>query len=305
MNTNRTAIVLVAAATLAACATTPKRNEQLEAAHATFDRLSQDPLAQQAAGTEVQSARTSLQQADDALHAGRSTQEVDQLAYLALREAQAGEARVSEAHARQQVANSEREREQVLLQARSREADLARNRAQQAESQAQAARSQAEEARSQAQGAQQQLAQAQQELEQLRTKQTERGRVMTLSSDVLFDTGKANLKSGAQRDLDRLAQFLKDSPQTRVIVEGFTDGRGSDDYNQQLSEQRANAVASALRDRGVPGERVEARGMGKGFPVASNETAEGRQQNRRVEIVMSDQGGRFAEGANADQPQRR
>ncbi len=298
MNTSRTAVILVAAATLAACATTPKRNEQLEAAHAEFDRLSQDPLAQQAAGNDVESARASLQQADDALHAGRPTEQVDQLAYLALRQAQAGEARVTEAHARQEVTNSEREREQVLLQARSREADLARNRAQQAEAQVQ-------EARSQAQGAQQQLAQAQQELQQLRTKQTERGRVMTLSSDVLFDTGKSTLKSGSQRDLDRLAQFLKDSPQSRVIVEGFTDSRGSDDYNQQLSEQRAQAVAAALRDRGVPGDRVEARGMGKGFPVASNDTPAGRQQNRRVEIVMSDQAGRFAEGANADQAQRR
>jgi len=122
--------------------------------------------------------------------------------------------------------------------------------------------------------------------------------VMTLS-DVLFDTGKATLKPGATRDLDRLATALKDNPSTRVKIEGYTDSVGSDSYNQELSERRARAVADALQSRGVPADRYQIEGLGKEFPVATNDTPAGRQQNRRVEIVFSDDAGRFAEGETA------
>jgi outer membrane protein OmpA-like peptidoglycan-associated protein len=117
---------------------------------------------------------------------------------------------------------------------------------------------------------------------------------MTLS-DVLFDTGQATLKPGADRALDRLAQFLKDSSGTRVVIEGHTDSVGSDDYNLALSERRAQSVAAALSARGVPADRIDSKGLGKAYPVASNDTQAGRQQNRRVEIVFSDQSGRFAQ----------
>ena len=126
---------------------------------------------------------------------------------------------------------------------------------------------------------------------------------MTLS-DVLFDTGRATLKAGATRDLDRLAQALKDNASTRVKIEGYTDSVGSDSYNQRLSERRAEAVADALQMRGVPASRYQVEGLGKEFPVASNDTPEGRQQNRRVEIVFSDDAGRFAAGETANSNRR-
>ena len=118
--------------------------------------------------------------------------------------------------------------------------------------------------------------------------------VMTLN-DVLFDTGQATLKAGADRALDRLAQFLKDSPGTHVIIEGHTDSVGTDDYNLGLSQRRAQAVADALRSRGVSTDRTETKGLGKAYPVASNDTQAGRQQIRRVEIIFSDESGRFAQ----------
>ena len=119
---------------------------------------------------------------------------------------------------------------------------------------------------------------------------------MLTLGDVLFDTGRATLKPGADRTIDRLAQALKDNPNTKVQIEGHTDSVGGDDYNMALSERRADAVSDALRMRGVPSDRYEAKGLGKDFPVASNSTAEGRQQNRRVEIIFSDDSGRFAQG---------
>ena len=98
--------------------------------------------------------------------------------------------------------------------------------------------------------------------------------------------------------LDRLASYMTANPQTKIVVEGHTDSVGTDEYNDALSQRRADAVAHALIARGVSADDVRAIGRGKNYPVATNDTAAGRQQNRRVEIVFSDQNGRFAQGAN-------
>jgi outer membrane protein OmpA-like peptidoglycan-associated protein len=270
-------IVSGVAAVLSACASAPQRNDQLEQARAEVQTLAADPMAQQAASRDLDQARASLNQADSAFQQKRPPEHVNQLAYLALRHAQAGEARISESRARQQVAKAQEERNAIQLHAREHET--------------QAAKAEAATARNE-------LASARQELNDLQAKQTDRGMVMTLS-DVLFDTGKATLKPGAARDLDRLAQALKDNQSTRVKIEGYTDAVGSDSYNQELSERRARAVADALQSRGVPADRYQVEGLGKEFPVATNDTPAGRQQNRRVEIVFSDDAGRFAEGETA------
>jgi outer membrane protein OmpA-like peptidoglycan-associated protein len=281
-------LIATVAGVLAACASAPPRNSELEQARASVQTFSAEPLAQQAAPQDLEQARASLQQADTALAERKPPEVVSHLAYLARRHADAGEARVQEAQARQQVAAATEERNRVVLDSRTREAQAAQSQAQIAQSQAQAAQSQAE-------AAQQQLAKAQAELQDLQAKQTNRGMVVTLG-DVLFDTNKATLKPGAGLKLDRLAAFLQDNPNERLIIEGYTDSTGSEDYNQQLSQRRAQAVADALAVHGVPASRYQALGRGQAFPVATNATAEGRQQNRRVEVVFSDQSGRFAQG---------
>jgi outer membrane protein OmpA-like peptidoglycan-associated protein len=278
---NKIVTVAGLSALLAACASVPQRNDQLEQARSEVQALSADPLAQQAASNDLEAARTSLNQADTAFQQKRAPEEVDHLAYMSMRHAQAGEARIAEARARQQVAQAQKDRDRILLQARERET--------------QQAKSEAATARNTAAATQAELTNARQELQNLQSKQTDRGMVMTLS-DVLFDTGRATLKPGATRDLDRLAQALKDNPNTRVKIEGFTDSVGSATYNQGLSERRAQAVADALQLRGVPTDRLQVEGLGKEFPVASNDSQAGRQQNRRVEIVFSDESGRFAQG---------
>jgi outer membrane protein OmpA-like peptidoglycan-associated protein len=276
--------VIGVAGVLSACASAPQRNDQLEQARAEVQTLAANPMAQQAANSDLEQARTSLNQADSAFQQKRPPQQVNQLAYLALRHAQAGEARVAEARARQQIAKAQEDRNRIQLQAREHETE--------------AAKAEAATARNTAAAAQSELASARQELSDLQAKQTDRGLVMTLS-DVLFDTGKATLKAGATRDLDRLAHALKDNPNTRVKIEGYTDSVGSDSYNQELSQRRAQAVADALQSRGVPADRYQIEGLGKEFPVATNDTPAGRQQNRRVEIVFSDDAGRFAQGETA------
>ena len=111
--------------------------------------------------------------------------------------------------------------------------------------------------------------------------------VITLG-DVLFGTNKAQLKSGGTRSLQKLAGFLKQYPQRKAQVEGYTDSTGGADYNQELSDRRANAVRTSLVDMGISNDRITTRGYGKESPVASNDTAAGRQMNRRVEIILSE-----------------
>ena len=281
-------LLLVGAITaaIAACASAPQRSEQVEQARAEIQTLSQDPLAQQSAGKDLEAARKSLQDAEMALQQKQPPGVVDHYAYVAKRHAEAGEARVSEAHSRQEVARAQDDRNKILMDSRTRETMNAQ--------------AQTEAAKNQTAATQAQLANAQQQLADLQAKQTDRGVVVTLG-DVLFDTGQATLKPGATMALNRLGTFLSANPQTKVLIEGHTDSRGGDDYNIGLSERRAGAVATELESRGIPAGQVQTLGRGKAYPVASNATPEGRQQNRRVEIVFSDASGRFAQGATATQ----
>src|SRR5665213_2235652 len=283
-------LVGVAASLLAACATVPQRSDQVDQARAEIDTLAQEPLAQQAAGRDLAAARQSLQQAEVAQQQHQPPGIVDHLAYLAMRHAEAGEARVSEARARQEVARAQEDRNRILLESRTREA-------QSAQAQAQNSQAQADLAKSEALSAQSQLAAAQQQLADLQAKKTDRGMVVTLG-DVLFDTGQSSLKPGADLVMGRLAAFLNANPQTKIMIEGHTDRRGSDEYNDALSERRARAVSDALSVRGVAQDSLRTMGRGKAYPVASNDTPEGRQQNRRVEIIFSDPTGQFAQTVN-------
>ena len=192
-------------AALAACASAPQRSEQVEQARAEIQTLSQDPLAQQSAGKDLEAARKSLQDAEMALQQKQPPAVVDHYAYLAKRHAEAGEARVSEAHSRQEVARAQDDRNKILIDSRNREAM---------------------NAQAQAEAAKAQLANAQQQLADLQAKQTDRGVVVTLG-DVLFDTGQATLKPGATMALNRLGTFLSANPQTKVLIEGHTDSRGA------------------------------------------------------------------------------
>jgi OmpA-OmpF porin, OOP family len=272
------------AALMTACATVPERSDKIEEARAAIDTLAADPLAQQSAGHDLEAARAALSQAEAALQQKQAQEVIDHEAYLARRHAEAGEARIAEARARQAVARGQDERNKILLESRERQAQVAQEQAANAQSRADLAKRQLEE--------------TQQQLADLQAKKTDRGMVVTLG-DVLFDTAQATLKPGAELTLNRLATFLNANTGTKIIIEGHTDSIGSDEYNEALSERRAQAVASALISRGVSANQLQPLGRGKAYPVASNATPEGRQQNRRVEIVFSDQNGQFAQSAAA------
>ena len=296
-------VVIIAAtgALLAGCASTPRRNPELTQARNAVETLSNQPRAMEAAGQDLKEARAELDAAETALRNGKSKEEVDQLSYLALRHAQAGQARVDAAHSQAEVAQATQQRQQLLLEAEKHQAMTAQQQAQSAQQQVQAAQSQAQQARTQAQQAQQQLASerqqyAQLQRDQLGAQQTDQGMVVSLSN-VMFSTGKATLQPGAHLQLDRLASYLKAHPKQRVMIEGNTDSTGSAQTNEQLSAARAHAVAQALQLRGVSPDQYQTIGLGEAYPVASNDTPAGRQQNRRVDVVFSSPSGKFSEAA--------
>lgn len=126
------------------------------------------------------------------------------------------------------------------------------------------------------------------ELEKIaETKRTEQGLVTKLKSDILFDTGKYNLKPGSLSNLSQMAAIIKKYPENVLTIKGYTDSTGTPDGNKRLSEARAAAVRDELIKGGVPSQTVSILGMGRDNPIADNNTAQGRQQNRRVEIEIT------------------
>ena len=294
------------AAAVAACSPLPDRVDTLEQARTTVRMLEQDPLAQEAAARELAAARDAIESADRAYEDKMPLEIVEHRAYVAERHARISEQRIAEAHAREELEQGEAERNRVLLEAREREAERNRELAAQNRELAEASRDEAqrnlalaEQSREEAERAQDLAAQErataatlEEELAALQAEQTERGLVLTLS-DVLFDTNESSLKAGAQITIDRLAAFLNEYPERRVLIEGHTDARGPDEYNIDLSERRAGAVRDALMNVGIDPNRIQTNGLGESYPIASNETMAGMQENRRVEIVISDEEGEF------------
>jgi len=125
------------------------------------------------------------------------------------------------------------------------------------------------------------------EIAKLKAKKVPQGILVTLG-DVLFDTARSNLKPGSLQNLYPLVEYLRRHAETRVKIEGHTDDRGSADYNANLSQMRAEAVRNFLVTNGISPDRITAQGMGEDYPVATNSSAAGRQQNRRVEVTITD-----------------
>jgi outer membrane protein OmpA-like peptidoglycan-associated protein len=288
---------------MAGCASTPQPNAALESARAEVRSAEADPNVSQFAAVDIQAARKQLDVAE-AAYANRRDADIAQPAYLATQTARLAKAHADAKADDARVAAGQAERDRIQLAARSREVDSA-NRAANAANAATNAANMATNAANMAADtanmtanaalgerdqANQQAALLQAEVDQLRAKPTPRGLVLTLG-DVLFDTGRAQLNPGSARKLDQLAQFLAEHPERRVQIDGFTDSVGTDSYNQDLSQRRADAVKYALISRGIDSSRIETQGYGKGFPVADNGDAGGRQMNRRVEVVIGNANG--------------
>jgi outer membrane protein OmpA-like peptidoglycan-associated protein len=275
-------IGLSLALVLGACVSTPQPNAALEKARSAVQSAESDPNVSKYAALDLEAAKKDLEVAESAANNHRDA-EIAQPAYLATQTARLAQARAAAKADDARVAAGQAERDRIQLAARSREVDNA-------QAQTNAAKMSASAANQQAAAATEQAARLQAEIDALKATPTDRGLVLTLG-DVLFDTGKSELNSGASRKLDQLAQFLSQHKDRRVQIDGFTDSVGSDAYNQELSQRRANAVKNALLTRGIDSTRINTEGYGKAFPVANNADSGGRQLNRRVEVVIGGDNG--------------
>ena len=263
--------------------------------------------ARQAAAAEAARAERSRREAEEArIIALAEAEKADKARLMALLEVERAEKAKREAEQARAIARAEAavaegakreaaERAKETERAR-KEAEAMARETERARKEVEAMAREAEQARflvvaetEKADQAKAEMDQLSRELSDLKAKQTERGIVLPMG-DVLFEFGKSELSLVAIRNVNKLADFLQQYPARNLLIEGHTDSVGSEEFNLALSEKRANGVRDQLVAKGIAAERITPMGYGKKYPVAGNDTPAGRQQNRRVEVVILNEG---------------
>jgi outer membrane protein OmpA-like peptidoglycan-associated protein len=274
---------MMAAMALSGCAQKVTSNAALDEAKAAYQAAQANPTVIRSASLELKKAEETLTKAEKTFQQKGDLAVVEHQAYLSKQHSAIAQEIANQKIAKDAIAQASAERNKVLLEAREAEISLAQQ-------QTEAQRAAAEKAMGDVATAEERAAKLEQEIAELQAVKADRGLIMTLG-EVVFDVNKADLKPGGIATVDKLAAFMKEYPNRRVMIEGFTDSTGTPEYNQGLSERRALAVRNVLLDKGIESNRVDIRGYGIEFPVATNATAAGRQMNRRVEIIISDEAG--------------
>lgn len=327
MQVKQIALALIIATGATACSTAPKQNLALEQVRTQLNDLKANddlagyaPLAVAEAERALRQAETSTGDDTRRIHlAYMADRRVQVARAVAQREQmktelqQLGEDRnamlLKASQVEAELARREAERARVMSQAREEDAMRAREEVQQAQQREAASARNAEQAIEEAQQAralaassvtEAQLARREadlaveqadtlrRQLENLQLRQTESGVVVTLG-DVLFQSGETQLLDEAMASLVEVVDLLQSEPDKNIRIEGHTDSTGDSETNLEISERRANAVLDALVSLGVDPARFTSAGMGEDFPITSNDTEEGRSQNRRVDVILLDE----------------
>lgn len=262
-------MVAAVALLMTACASTPKAPKGSAEVRSKLTQLQSDPQLATRAPVALKDAEQAVVEAEkpnkDKAVEAHQVWIADRKVDTATAQAQAYFLEDQRKLLSEQTANAR-------LDSRTLEADNARNDANLARNEADSAKQQADE--------------LQRQISELNAKATERGLVVTLG-DLLFETGRADLKSNAMNNLSKLSAFLNKYQNRSVIIEGHTDSVGSESSNYTLSQRRADAVKAFLLNQGIAGSRIVSTGKGEGVPVADNDTPNGRQLNRRVEVIIA------------------
>ena len=307
-------ILPAALCALAAACASAKTPADLTQAEKMYQAL-QGRGAEQHVEAEMIKTRQAIDEARTAVVSNRAQAYADGLAHVALRQAQTAEAEERRAVAARAADSlrtarlnrllslTEAQKNALAQQQQLSQSEIASLKTQNAaaEQRADSLRRAAEEANAKLNDALTQLRSLVAEITNI--KETSRGLVISLS-DILFDVNKATLKAGATNNVQKIAAILNQYPNYKISVEGHTDATGSDAYNQSLSERRAASVREALITGGVSADRITSKGFGESQPVASNDTPSGRQQNRRVEVIVLG-AGKVADAVRADSAARR
>ncbi len=290
-------IIALAGILAVGCATTaPQEIAELTQAQQAYSQARTDPTINKYAPVPLYEAAQALDKAQSA----DSEEASRHYAYMAENKVELAQSMAAQKAAVDQLEQLRAEQQAFLLEMRARQAEQARQEAQQAQEQVRAYRGEQQQqeliqARREAEQARAEL----EELENMQARKTDRGILVTFE-DMLFGFDQSNLSSGAQSSISQLADFLKKHPERQVVIEGHTDNQGAAEYNRQLSKERAEAVAQALQAQGISADRITTRGLGPDYPIAPNMTASGRQQNRRVEFIISNP--EQPEGGTSGQP---
>jgi outer membrane protein OmpA-like peptidoglycan-associated protein len=286
----RLVAALALPALVAACASVPPATNEIERARAAYVAAAANPVVQARAPVELQRAERAFADAERFYKEEEDPGLVTHLAYLAEQRARIAMKTAELRQAEAALATAGAQRSHMQLELSNREREQQKRAAEERIKQAQLS---AEQVAAEKRAAEERAASLSSEVDRLqgemKARETDRGIVLTLGGDVLFDSGASSIKPGGRKAIDNLAQVMQKQPSRGIMIEGFTDSTGSADTNQRLSESRAAAVKQALVERGIDPARIQTRGFGPAFPVASNETAVGRQLNRRVEVVISPQ----------------
>lgn len=237
------------------CAT--PNNPALSQLHTHVNTLINDPVVAMNAPVALYETKKALRRAESNWRQVEDDQELKHLVYLTQRKAEIAQYTAQRNVNDERLALLHEQRDQIVLQSKQKQIDA--------------------------------LVERVMKLQEYKPEKTDRGLVLTLG-DVLFATGKANLTSASEANLIKLATYLRDHPDRDILIEGYTDQVGSRTMNKGLSLRRADSIASFLEEAGVDRMRMVTKGYGEQFPQASNATAEGRQYNRRVELVILDPG---------------
>jgi len=240
---------------------------QLKDAQQAYTQARSNPTVARYASAPLEEAAQELHKAQNA----DSEAAQRHYAYLAGKRIELARSLAQEKAMEEELDELRDKRQEVMLQTRSFEAEQARKEALEAQRETEQAREEIQRLR--------------QKMQNLKAEQTERGIQLTFGN-MFFATDGAELKPGAQLSIQKLAAYLKEHPQRQIVIEGHTDSQGPKGYNQQLSLKRAQAVETALLAQGVRADRMTTRGLGEDYPIAPNTTSAGRQENRRVEILI-------------------
>ena len=262
---------------LGACATAPLPPAGAADARTRLTGLQTDARLGNRAPAAMKDAEAAVQAAEQPVARKDADLGVHRV-YIADRRVDIATARATTRYAEDQRAKLGDERDRARLEARTREADSARTEADSARTEAEMARNDADSARSDAEEMRRQI-------EAMQAEATDRGLVLTLG-DVLFATGRSEVKVGSASNLNKLVAFLNKYPERKVQIEGHTDNVGSENSNQDLSQRRADSVRSYLMQQGIGADRLVAAGKGESQPIADNASDSGRQQNRRVVAII-------------------
>lgn len=270
----------VTALVLGGCASAPISPPGAADARAKLSQLQADPNLSGRAPVALREAESAVRIAEEPV--GNDAALGAHRVLMADRQVEIAKAQAATRYAEDQRARLSEERASARLDARTREADQARDAGDAARVLAASA---AADAASAAADAARETEELQRQIDALEARETERGLVLTLG-DVLFETARYELKPGSVGNLSKLVAFLNQYPDRSVVIEGHTDSVGSDESNQILSQHRADAVKYWLMQQGIASQRLMASGKGNHQPVADNGSATGRQMNRRVDIII-------------------